>query len=58
MFWDRLVPGAPVLLDDYGWPVDALERKQLDGSASFRGIRIGNLPTGKGLLRSPERATA
>jgi len=52
-FWDRLVSGAPVLLDDYGWSVHALQRKRMDEFASSRGVSIANLPTGQGLLLKP-----
>ena len=52
-FWDRLVSGAPILLDDYGWSAHALQRKRMDEFASSRGVRIANLPTGQGLLLKP-----
>jgi O-methyltransferase len=51
--YDKLVPGAFVLMDDYGWSV---HRKQKDAEDAFfarRGIRILELPTGQGLAIKP-----
>lgn len=52
-FWDRLAPGAPVLLDDYGWSLHARQRERMDEFALSRGVTIANLPTGQGLLLKP-----
>lgn len=49
-FWDKLVPGALVLFDDYGWK--GLEQQKLshDAFAEAKGLKILLLPTGQGLL--------
>jgi hypothetical protein len=52
-FWDKLVPGAPVLLDDYGWLPHALQKEAMDRFASEKGVKILNIPTGQGLLLKP-----
>lgn len=52
-FWDRLVPGAPVLLDDYGWLAYKTQKEAMDDFAARRGVEILNLPTGQGLLIKP-----
>ncbi len=49
-FWDRLVPGAMVLLDDYGWATHTAQKHALDDFARARGASILNLPTGQGLI--------
>ncbi len=49
-FWDKLVPGAPVILDDYGWLGYRPQKRALDEFAASRGVMILTLPTGQGLL--------
>jgi O-methyltransferase len=52
-FWDRLSPGAPVILDDYGWSNYRLQKEAMDRFAESKGVAILNLPTGQGLLLKP-----
>lgn len=52
-FWDRLVPGAAVLLDDYGWNGHEEQRYAMDGFAKQAGVPILCLPTGQGLFYKP-----
>ena len=52
-FWDKLAPGAPVLMDDYGWKPYLPQKRALDKFASSRGVAICELPTGQGLLIRP-----
>ena len=49
-FWDRLVPGAVVLLDDYAWATHRAQKEALDAFAAAHGAMILSLPTGQGLL--------
>jgi len=49
-FWDKLVPGAPVLLDDYGWLLHRPQKEAMDAFAAEHGVEILTLPTGQGLL--------
>lgn len=49
-FWPRLVSGAPVLLDDYGWANCRLQRQEMDKFASRKNVEVLALPTGQGLL--------
>ena len=49
-FWDKLVTGAPVLLDDYGWRDFGPQKEAMDAFAAERGLPILTLPTGQGLL--------
>jgi hypothetical protein len=49
-FWDRLVPGAIILLDDYGWSTHTAQKIAFDAFAQAHGTMILNLPTGQGLI--------
>jgi hypothetical protein len=49
-FWEKLVPGAPVVLDDYGWLGFRPQKEAMDGFALQHGVEILTLPTGQGLL--------
>lgn len=49
-FWDRLVPGAVVLLDDYGVRRFEMQKRGMDEFATRRGVEILSLPTGQGLI--------
>lgn len=48
--WPKLVKGAIVVIDDYGWIGHEKQRKMWDAFAKAQGTAIGNLPTGQGLL--------
>jgi len=49
-FWPKLVPGAVVILDDYGWVPFRAQKDALDEFAANVGVEIMTLPTGQGLL--------
>jgi precorrin-6B methylase 2 len=49
-FWDRLVPGAFVLLDDYAYHGYRPQKIAMDNFASEKKHSILSLPTGQGLL--------
>ncbi len=49
-FWDKLVPGAIVVLDDYAWHGHEVQRKAFDSFAQDFNIEILCLPTGQGLI--------
>jgi len=48
--WDRLEPGAIVLLDDYGYLGQHEQTRELDQAAKTVGAEILSLPTGQGLI--------
>jgi len=52
-FWQRLVPGAFVLLDDYAYYSYLSQKIAMDQFAREKGINILSLPTGQGLLLKP-----
>lgn len=50
-FWDKLVPGAIMLLDDYGYSDHYLRQKEsFDRFARDRGVQVLLLPTGQGMI--------
>lgn len=49
-FWDKLVPGAMVLLDDYGRTSFPEHKPTYDDYVQTKGKQILTLPTGQGLL--------
>jgi len=52
-FWDKLVPGGIILLDDYGWQTHEAQKSGWDEFARDRGVQILTMPTGQGLLIKP-----
>jgi Macrocin-O-methyltransferase (TylF) len=52
-FWDRLVPGAFMLLDDYAYHDYHEQKLAMDAFAIERDVDICSLPTGQGLIIKP-----
>jgi O-methyltransferase len=52
-FWDKLVSGAVVILDDYGWKGHIVQKRAFDQFAQHRGVHVLPLPTGQGLIFKP-----
>src|SRR5262249_43682694 len=52
-FWDRLVSGGIVVLDDYGWTKHINQKHAFDEFANARGVKVLGLPTGQGLIIKP-----
>lgn len=53
-FWDRLVSGAAVVLDDYGWSgYHAVQKRAFDEFAQRKGVAVLPLPTGQGIIFKP-----
>ncbi len=52
-FWDRLVSGAVIVLDDYGWRKHIEQKRAFDEFARQRNVRVLPLPTGQGLIFKP-----
>ncbi|MBV9241814.1 MAG: class I SAM-dependent methyltransferase [Acidobacteria bacterium] len=48
--WDRLVPGAVILLDDYAGAGHGVQKHAMDKAAAAKNITIASLPTGQGLM--------
>jgi O-methyltransferase len=49
-FWDKIVPGGVVILDDYGFPAHILQKKAFDEFALRKNVSILSLPTGQGII--------
>lgn len=52
-FWDKLVSGGALLLDDYAYPGYYDQKVAWDIFAKQKGIQILSLPTGQGLILKP-----
>lgn len=48
--FDRMVPGAPIVFDDYGWKVFHRQKMAADTFFQERGYHVLELPTGQGLV--------
>jgi O-methyltransferase len=57
-FWPKLTPGAPVILDDYGWLDYVPQKEAIDEFAESVGCKVLTLPTGQGLLLKPPSHSA
>lgn len=49
-FWEKIVPGGVILLDDYGFPMHKLQKLAFDEFAKTKGAKILCLPTGQGII--------
>lgn len=52
-FWDKLVPGAIIVLDDYGYPGCLNQKLAHDKFAQSKGLLVFPLPTCQGLIIKP-----
>jgi O-methyltransferase len=52
-FWPKLVSGAVIVLDDYGWPTHEEQKLELDVFAKKHDVQVLPLPTGQGLIIKP-----
>ncbi len=52
-FWDKLVSGAVMLLDDYGHAGHEEQKYAFDDFAKRKDVEILSLPTGQGLIIKP-----
>jgi len=57
--WNRLSPGAVIVLDDYGWPNHDEQKQTWDAFAEEHGVPLLPLPTGQGvIIKSREVSSA
>lgn len=49
-FWDKIVSGGIIVLDDYGFMAHIEQKKAFDEFANQKGISILSLPTGQGVI--------
>ena len=52
-FWEKLVSGGAILLDDYAYPGYQEQKDAWDKFANKKGVQVLSLPTGQGLLLKP-----
>ncbi len=52
-FWDKMVSGAALILDDYGWVRAYVQRNAWNDFAKRKGVKILSLPTCQGLIIKP-----
>jgi O-methyltransferase len=52
-FWDKLVKGAVVILDDYGFKLHIEQKTAFDKFAKEKNVPIMQLPTGQGIIFKP-----
>jgi len=52
-FWDRMVTGGVILLDDYGWQGAIAQKRAFDEFARKRHTLVLPLPTGQGVILKP-----
>ncbi|WP_374672723.1 class I SAM-dependent methyltransferase [Acidovorax temperans] len=50
VLWERMVPGAMLVLDDYGWLAYRAQKLAEDAWLQVRGFHVIELPTGQGLV--------
>ncbi len=52
-FWDKIVSGGVIILDDYGFPQHKAQKIAFDKFAKERGVNILCLPTAQGIIFKP-----
>lgn len=52
-FWDKLVSGGVMILDDYGFPAHIAQKKAFDNFALEKNVSILYIPTGQGIIFKP-----
>ena len=52
-FWDKLVSGGMIILDDYGYPGCIEQKNAHDSFTKTKGVMVLSLPTCQGLIIKP-----
>ena len=52
-FWDKMVSSAAMILDDYGWIGQSVQKRAFDDFAKRKNVPLLCLPTGQGLIMKP-----
>jgi hypothetical protein len=52
-FWDKVVSGGVIVLDDYGFPQHINQKMAFDKFAKEKGVQILSLPTAQGVIIKP-----
>jgi O-methyltransferase len=56
--FERMTPGAAIVLDDYGWRQFRRQKEMADAFFASRGLDVLELPTGQGLVIKTSLASA
>ncbi|WP_051313347.1 TylF/MycF/NovP-related O-methyltransferase [Sporocytophaga myxococcoides] len=49
-YWDKIVSGGVIILDDYGFPKHIEQKNAFDAFAKKKKVQILSLPTGQGII--------
>lgn len=52
-FWDKLVSGGVMILDDYGFPAHIAQKKAFDDFAKQKNVSLLYIPTGQAIIFKP-----
>lgn len=52
-FWDKMVSGAVMIIDDYGFPAHIVQKKAFDQFAKEKQVPILYIPTGQAIIFKP-----
>lgn len=52
-FWDKMVSGGVIILDDYGYPGCIEQKEAHDEFAKSKGVEVLSLPTCQGIILKP-----
>jgi hypothetical protein len=52
-FWDKLVSGAVLIHDDYGFPQHINQKHAVDAFAKQKNVPVLSLPTGQAIIFKP-----
>jgi O-methyltransferase len=52
-FWDKVVSGGVIILDDYGFPAHIEQKKAFDRFAKEKGVTLLYIPTGQAIIFKP-----
>lgn len=52
-FWEKMVSGGVILLDDYGWKGHSTQKYAFDNFSKEKGVPLLCMPTGQGVIIKP-----
>jgi O-methyltransferase len=52
-FWDKMVSGGIIIMDDYGYPGCIDQKRAHDAFAASKGVEVLSLPTCQGIILKP-----
>jgi O-methyltransferase len=52
-FWDKIVSGGVIILDDYGFTAHINQKLAFDAWAAQKNVKLLSLPTGQAIIFKP-----